>query len=147
MNQFFQREHGRALRGIKVEDTKRGRKFQRLNVIGGLCDGKYLAIETYKHTTNSVFFEEWFETRLLKEIPKGHTIIMDNASFHRKSKLREIAEKFEVYLLFLPSYSPDYNLIEKSWANMKRWLRDHLTQYASLDLAVNAYFDKFKYLS
>jgi hypothetical protein len=27
------REHGRALRGVKVEDSKRGRKFHRVNVV------------------------------------------------------------------------------------------------------------------
>jgi transposase len=27
-------------------------------------------------------------------------------------------------LLFLPAYSPDYNTIKKSWANMKRALID-----------------------
>jgi hypothetical protein len=26
-------EYGRAVRGVKVEDTKRGRKFQRTNVV------------------------------------------------------------------------------------------------------------------
>jgi transposase len=28
---------------------------------------------------------------LLKEIPNGHTVIMDNAAFHRKKVLRKIA--------------------------------------------------------
>jgi transposase len=31
-----------------------------------------------------------------------------------------------VHLLFLPAYSPDFNPIEKDWANMKRALRDTL---------------------
>ena len=51
---------------------------------------------------------------------------MDNASFHRKNILREIAAEFGVNVLFLPSYSPDFNPIETSWANMKQWLRDEI---------------------
>jgi transposase len=46
---------------------------------------------------------------------------MDNAPFHRKTRLRKLA-RGKVRLLFLPPYSPDYNPMEKSWANMKRLL-------------------------
>lgn len=92
---FYQREHARALRGIKVEDTKRGRKFERINVIGS-------------------------------------TVIMDNASFHRKKILNEIAEKFNIKMLFLPPYSPDFNPIEKSWGNLKRNLCDSLKSFQTI---------------
>jgi transposase len=40
-------------------------------------------------------------------------LVMDNARFHRKKQLRRLARR-KVRLLFLPPYSPDYNLIEKS---------------------------------
>jgi len=140
MKFYFQREFGRALRGIKVEDTKRGRRFHSSNVIGAVCNKKYLAIKCYNHTTNSAFFEQWFSECLLKEIPKGHTVIMDNASFHRKSKLYELAKEAGVGLIFLPPYSPDFNPIEKSWANMKRWLRNKMSDYNSIDAAVYDYF-------
>ena len=128
------------MRGERVEDTKRGRKFQRTNIIATQCNGVHLAVKLYKHTTNSEFFEWWFAERLLKVIPKGHTVIMDNASFHRKSKLYELAEKAEVGLIFLPPYSPDLNSIEKSWANMKSWLRDNMSDYPTIESAVCAYF-------
>jgi len=78
------REYGRSLRVKKVEDVKRGRRFQRVNVIGALCGGKHLAVECYGHTANSAFFGRWFTERLLKAVPKGHTVIMDNAGSHRK---------------------------------------------------------------
>ena len=61
IDKYLCREHGRACRGKKVEDIKRGRRFERTNVVGGLCDGKYFAIECYNHTTNSAFFEDWFK--------------------------------------------------------------------------------------
>ena len=140
IDKYLCREHGRACRGKKVEDIKRGRRFERTNVVGGLCDGKYFAIECYNHTTNSVFFEDWFKKNLLCEIPINYTIIMDNASFHRKGKLQEIAKNAGVNLLFLPPYSPDFNPMEKSWANLKRWLKDNLSHHLSFDLAVSHFF-------
>jgi transposase len=64
---------------------------------------------------------------------------MDNASFHRKKKLHKIA-RGKVRLLFLPPYSPDYNPIEKSWGNMKGYLRSNLKDYESVESAIYAYF-------
>ena len=64
---------------------------------------------------------------------------MDNAKFHPKERLRKIA-RGKVKLLFLPPYSPDYNPIEKSWANMKGYLRDNLHNYQSVDDAIYDYF-------
>ena len=126
INRALVREKGRAERGEKVNGTRPGKRSKRVNVIGALCNGTYIAIKCYTHTTTSIFFEQWFREILLPAVQKGCTIIMDNASFHRKSILREIAAEFEVYVLFLPSYSPDFNPIETSWANMKQWLRDEI---------------------
>jgi transposase len=39
---------------------------------------------------------------LMKEVGEGSVIVMDNAGFHRKEKLAEIAEKCECTVLFLP---------------------------------------------
>jgi transposase len=139
INRFLQREKGRAPRGKKVEDTKRGRKYKRTNVIGGMCGGKYMALEYYDHTTTSAFFEQWFEESLLAIVPKGHTIIMDNASFHRKTRLSELAAEAGVRLLFLPTYSPDFNPIEHTWSNMKRWLADNMDKFVCLAWAIHEY--------
>ena len=64
---------------------------------------------------------------------------MDNAAFHRKKELRKIA-RGKVRLLFLPPYSPDYNPIEKSWANMKRFLRNNLKNFQSVASGIYNYF-------
>lgn len=142
-NEYYGRTHGRALRGVKVEDTKRGRRYARTNVIAGRCQGEILAPTTYKGTTNSTFFENWFEYDLLSIVPCGFTIIMDNASFHRKKKLRAIAERYGVHLLFLPAYSPDFNPIEKFWANLKKWLRKNIARFTTLALAISDYCVRF----
>jgi hypothetical protein len=54
----FQREYGYAVRGEVVWDTKSGKGSLGLNVIGGLCNGKHIAVEYYEHTTDAVFFEQ-----------------------------------------------------------------------------------------
>lgn len=142
-SEYFGKTHGRAPRGVKVEDTKRGRRYARTNVIAGRCIGEILAPKTYIGTTNSAFFENWFEYDLLSIVPCGYTIIMDNAGFHRKKILLAIAERYGVHLLFLPAYSPDFNPIEKFWANLKNWLRKNIASFANLSLAILGYCVRF----
>jgi len=138
------REHGYAPRGKRVKDTKRGHKFHRLNIVGGLFNGEVVAPLCYEHSTNGVFFEWWFETQFLPCIPRGSVVFLDNARFHRRVKLCVLAALVGVFLVFLPAYSPDYNCIERRWANMKRALVDLLSNGGSLQDAVYTYFEQHK---
>jgi len=120
-------------------ETTRGEKFDLGKYHWRLCNGEYPAIECCRQTTNSAFFEGWLENNLLEGMPNGYTVIMDNARFHRKKELRKIA-RGKARLLFLPPYSPDYNPIEKSWANMKRFLRNNLNEFQSVVSGIYSYF-------
>jgi hypothetical protein len=131
----LQREYARAPRGETFGETTPGKKFDRVNVVDALCNGEHFAIECCRHTTDSEFFEGRFENSLLKEIPNGYTVIMDNARFHRKKEWRKTG-RGKACLLFLPPYSPGYNPIEKTWANMKRFLRNSLKDFQSVDSAI-----------
>ena len=102
-----------------------------------------MAVKTTENRINIAFFEDLFEWNLLAETPENSVIIMDNARFHRKKKLREIDDRYGVILLFFPPYFPNFNRIEKSWANLKKWLRYNLKNFPSLDFAVGVYFRCF----
>jgi len=67
INAYYQREYARAKRGIRVQDTKRGKRYRRTNVIAGLWGKKHIAVQCYEHATTSAFFEDWFEFEL-KEV-------------------------------------------------------------------------------
>ena len=54
---------------------------------------------------------------------------MDNAPFHRSTRIRELIEKAGCNLLFLPSYSPDFNPIEHWWHKVKTAIRKELPFY------------------
>ena len=137
------REYGRAERGKKVPGVKAGGKCQRTNVTAAPCGGKRTAVRRYTGGTDAAFFERRFGGCPLKTVPRAGTAITDNASFHRKGALEEIIRKArrKVKILFPPPYSPEYNRIEKSRANMKRRLRDTLSNFPSVDAAVYDYFN------
>ena len=94
----------------------------------------------YSGTMNSALFEFWFEKCLLLCLEKGMTIVMDNASFHRKKYLYEICKKHEVNIIFLPPYSPELNSIEKYWFVLKQRIKSFLRINISLDDAIHYIF-------
>ena len=50
-------------------------------------------------------------------------MVMDNLGAHRPRRVRELIEQTGCELLYLPSYSPDYNPIEEAFAKIKNLLR------------------------
>ena len=51
--------------------------------------------------------------------------MLDNATFHKSKHLHRIGKENNVELLYLPPYSPELNPIEKLWANLKQFWRNH----------------------
>lgn len=48
------------------------------------------------------------------------TLVLDNARYQRNALVQSLAESLGIELLFLPSYSPNLNLIERLWKFIKR---------------------------
>jgi transposase len=48
------------------------------------------------------------------------TLVLDNARYQRNAVVMALAAELKIELLFLPSYSPNLNLIERLWRFMKR---------------------------
>jgi len=140
LDEYLNREYGRAPRGEKVTERQSGKKFKRTNILAAKCCDEIIEPLQYDGRTDHLLFETWFETRLCPVLKKDAVVLMDNATFHRKKKLRAIAEKFEIRVIFLPPYSPDLNPIEKFWSWLKSKLRSILRFFPSLDHAISACF-------
>jgi transposase len=48
------------------------------------------------------------------------TLVLDNARYQRNAVVQDLAKEVGIALLFLPSYSPNLNLIERLWKFIKR---------------------------
>jgi transposase len=53
----------------------------------------------------------------------GMIVIIDNASFHKSSRIRNLIEQAGCLLIYLPPYSPDLNPIEHYWYKLKTMIR------------------------
>ena len=134
------REYGWSERGKQIIGIVSGRKFKRTGVVAAKIGKSIVAPLQYDGTMDSSLFELWFETCLLQSLPKQAVIVMDNASFHRKSRLFPLADRAGFTLIFLPPYSPEYNPIEHFWAWLKRYLRKSLHSCHSFDDALCSAF-------
>jgi transposase len=68
-----------------------------------------------------------FLENFAKKQTQPTVIVLDNASIHTSKKMKEAIAKwaklYQVFIFFLPPYSPHLNLIEIVWRNIKhKWL-------------------------
>lgn len=74
-------------------------------------------------STTAEVFEAYLEHVLLPELEEGQVVVMDSLPAHKPNRVRELIEGGGCELLYLPSYSPDYNPIEEAFSKIKDILR------------------------
>jgi transposase len=126
--------------GELLVGQKSGKQYQRTNIIAGLVNNKPIASFVFNGTCNTELFNDWVEKFLIKELKAGQVVVMDNASFHKSQKTKELIESVDCTIIFLPPYSPDLNPIEKFWANMKRWIKNKVTETSKLFEIIAMFF-------
>ena len=103
-------------------------KSQRRNVFGLLSrDNEFEGYDTLGSMNAEllVAFIDDFSTRLTQK----SVIVMDNAPFHHAQIVQDKIEEWlkkDLFVWFLPKYSPHLNKIETLWRKIKyEWLKPH----------------------
>lgn len=98
---------------------------RRLNVVGFLSRAQQLHAWLFEASINSDVVIACLDA-VSEMITKKTVVVMDNASFHTSDAVEEKRDEWEakgLSLFFLPSYSPQLNLIEILWRFMKyEWI-------------------------
>jgi transposase len=68
-------------------------------------------------------FAVYAQRILAPSLRPGQVVVLDNLSAHKSEAARTAVEAAGARLLFLPSYSPDFNPIELAFAKIKQRLR------------------------
>ena len=94
---------------------------QRFNVLGALHALTYQLITV----TNDSYINATSVCELLEKIAAlglstPMTVVMDNARYQRCRLVVEKATALGIELLFLPTYSPNLNLIERLWKFVRK---------------------------
>lgn len=121
-------------------------KGKRLNLIGAitLSEFKLIAPRIFTGNCKRDLVESWLYQlgcTLSKDengvYPKRF-LVMDNARFHHGGKLKEVADKYNITLIYLPPYSPELNPIELFWAVLKQKVRLLIQEFTSLNDCVES---------
>ena len=94
---------------------------QRFNVLGALNAITHEMLTV----TNDTYITAQSVCALLEKIAACSlgipiTIVLDNARYQRCALVMETARSLNIELCFLPSYSPNLNLIERVWKFVKK---------------------------
>ena len=118
---------------------------QRYNVLGAINAVTHELIRI----TNDGYITAETVCELLRKIADLQlttpiTLVLDNARYQRCKLVQSMAESLGIELLFLPSYSPNLNLIERLWKFVKKQAlnsRRH-ADFAKFQYAINHCLDR-----
>lgn len=113
---------------------------QRYNVLGALHAVTYQVVTV----TNDKYINSHSVVELLEKIAVEFkdlpiTIVLDNAKYQRNVLVMGEASRLNIDLLFLPTYSPNLNLIERLWKFVKSecLYSKHYEKFPEFKTAIN----------
>jgi len=115
--------YGWNCKGERFHALKSGRRQGRVNMIAAYCNRQLIAPFTIEGACNRTVFETWIETCLIRSLKPGQWLVIDNATFHKGGRIKQLIEQAGCKVLYLPPYSPDLNKIENCWSWLKSRIR------------------------
>lgn len=118
---------------------------QRFNVLGA-WDAVTRTLTTVTNTTvvNTDTMCDLLRAVASRGLVGPVTLVLDNARYQRNDGVRGVAQELGIELLFLPSYSPNLNRIERLWRYTKRKAIDgkYHASFADFRAAVQCVLDE-----
>jgi hypothetical protein len=117
---------------VRSAKFHRGRRWQ---ILPAYTQEGVILSRVFQGPTDSWVFEDFIEQLLhhCGRWPEPRSVlIMDNASFHRTEKVKQLCSDAGVKLLYLPPYSPDLNPIEEYFAELKAFIKRNWKSYGNL---------------
>ena len=113
--------HGRAPRGQRALGTAPAGRWERVTVLGALGVDGIMAAMSVEAATDAAVFTAYLDEVLLPKlrgVRPDAVLVMDNLAAHKTPAVRAALEASGFAHRYLPSYSPDLNPIEPSWAKL-----------------------------
>jgi transposase len=117
------RRSGRAPKGERSRGTAPRNYGQNLTLIAALSLNGLDAPMLLDGAMDAPAFEQYVTTFLVPTLRPGQLVILDNLSVHRQAPIRQAVTAAGCRVLFLPSYSPDFNPIELAFSKIKAYIR------------------------
>jgi transposase len=117
------RLRGRAKRGQRCRAAVPHGHWKTTTFTAGLRLNGLVAPMVLDGPMNGDAFLAYIEQVLVPELADDEVVIMDNLPAHKVTGVRKAIESAGARLVYLPSYSPDFNPIEMAFSKLKALLR------------------------
>ncbi len=120
----------------KTKEIEANSGRSRLNIVGAYSPITAQALVNFENTVNATSVINMFDKLLEENRDKSGNIyiILDNAGYNKAKTVQEALTqpKYErIKLIFLPTYSPNLNLIERLW------------KFTNINIRNNKFYEKF----
>ena len=115
--------YGWAPRGKRAQAQAPRNRGPNTTVLAALTTEGLQAPMLIEGATNTEVFLPYLDEVLCPTLHAGQTVVMDNLNVHRAAAVRQRIEARQCQLVFLPSYSPDFNPLEEAFSKLKSYLR------------------------
>jgi transposase len=131
----------RARRGQRVLGRAPQARWGAVTLLASLTPDGFGPGLQFAGALDRTIFNAYIERILVPTLVPGQTVVLDNLSVHKSAAARRVIEAVGCRLVFLPTYSPDFNPIEQAFAKLKHLLRraEARTVDAVLDVTAAAY--------
>ena len=141
---------GWSEKGKRKYGQRTGKKRGRVNFMAAIGkQGPLIEPLIFEGACHRDVVESWLEM-LVERLPQDergeklpHVLVMDNATFHKGGRIKEILWKARCLLVYLPPYSPQLNPIERCWSAIKckagQWLSQGMDLYRAVERALVEY--------
>lgn len=119
------RSHARAHKGMRAKGAQPKKKGKHVTMIGAMALSGVLTSVLLDGGTNTQVFLSFVDQCLLPVLWEGAIVVMDNLNVHKQEAVRALIESVKATVIFLPTYSPDFNPIELLWSKLKAFIRKH----------------------
>jgi transposase len=117
------RRSGWAPKGERLVDAAPHGYWRTTTFVAGLRASGIIAPFVLDGPMTSEAFRAYVEQGLVPELEPGDAVVMDNLRPHKVAGVQEAIRAAGASVLYLPSYSPDFNPIEQLFAKLKELLR------------------------
>ena len=125
------RRFGYALKGQTPQCSQLLRRGTRTSAIAAISTTGLVGYELHTGGVRGEEFHDFVRGTLIPNMnpydgeADNSILILDNCSIHYVDEIMEELQGAGIFVIFLPSYSPDLNPIELTFSYLKRYLQEH----------------------
>jgi transposase len=136
VNTKMVRLHGRCPQSQRLVAFAPAGHYSNSTLLSGMRLDGVVAPMLIDGPVNAETFAAYIEQCMVPMLEPGDILIIDNLPAHKSERVTAAVEGAGCMLVYLPSYSPDFNPIENMWSKVKASIRSAAAR--TFDTVVNA---------